>query len=259
MYIRITEEHRRAVETLRTLLASGGLGQSADFAGKLISDADRYGQLTDKQLPWVRKLIDRANKPEREKVEIGQLSGVNALFDKARQHLKSPSIVLSIGADESGTPYLVKLSVAAAHHREPGTINVTEYDDTKEWSDLLWYGRILKDGRFEISPKVSADEVARANVDYAVDQLKEFANDPVGVATAHGRLTGRCCFCHLSLKDERSTAVGYGSTCAKSWGLAWGARPAEFAATPEAPIAPTLQVPARKPQSRRNIKLRARA
>ena len=43
-----------------------------------------------------------------------------------------------------------------------------------------------------------------------------------------------CCFCNRALEDERSTAVGYGPICAGHFGLAWGNRPAEFAATPVA-------------------------
>jgi hypothetical protein len=266
MYVRLTDEDKQRIEDLNALAHRGALGQSANFAFKLIADARMYGQLSDRQYPWVQKLIQRANQPEREKVEIGQLQGINALFEKAKSHLKSPAIVLSAGADADGVPYLVRLTVAKPHHRMPGTINVTEHDDTKEWSELLWYGRILKDGHFEISPKVSADQDSRENANFIVGQLKAFANDPVGVATAHGKLTGRCCFCHIALKDERSTAVGYGRTCAENWGLAWGARPVEFAesAANEARVAKALAAgpsvvpaPPKRLQSRRNIKLRA--
>ena len=42
--------------------------------------------------------------------------------------------------------------------------------------------------------------------------------------------SGRCCFCHQSLDDERSTARGYGPVCAEHFGLPWGSRPSEFAA-----------------------------
>src|SRR4051794_7329117 len=45
---------------------------------------------------------------------------------------------------------------------------------------------------------------------------------PAGFAREHGRLTGRCCFCNQALCDERSTAAGYGETCARHFSLPWG-------------------------------------
>ena len=59
--------------------------------------------------------------------------------------------------------------------------------------------------------------------DKITDLLTRFAADPAKVASEHGALTGSCCFCNKALKDERSTQVGYGSTCAKHYGLPWGA------------------------------------
>jgi hypothetical protein len=50
-----------------------------------------------------------------------------------------------------------------------------------------------------------------------------FLNDcPQEAANSYGRLTGRCCFCGLPLKDERSLGVGYGAVCASNYGLPWG-------------------------------------
>ena len=63
-------------------------------------------------------------------------------------------------------------------------------------------------------------------------RLREFADDPARVAGEHGRLTGNCCFCHHTLEDARSTAVGYGPVCASHYGLPWGERPAAAAPAP---------------------------
>ncbi len=46
--------------------------------------------------------------------------------------------------------------------------------------------------------------------------------DPVRLAVRCAKLMNRCTFCNLPLEDERSKAVGYGATCANSWGLPWG-------------------------------------
>lgn len=51
--------------------------------------------------------------------------------------------------------------------------------------------------------------------------LQEFANNPQAVVANHGQTTGSCCFCNRPLTDERSLSVGYGSTCAKHYGLPW--------------------------------------
>jgi hypothetical protein len=98
---------------------------------------------------------------------------------------------------------------------------VTCNDRDPVTGERAWFGRVLVSGQYEPSQKAPAG-VATA--------LRELAADPVKVATEHGKLTGRCCFCNIKLKDERSTAVGYGQICADHFGLPWGARPFEFAA-----------------------------
>ena len=80
-----------------------------------------------------------------------------------------------------------------------------------------WFGRILRDGTFEPSRKNDAPAEL-------LPALRDFAAKPAQVAAAHGRLTGRCCFCNSGLDDPRSTAEGYGPTCAKHFGLPWGGK-----------------------------------
>lgn len=58
--------------------------------------------------------------------------------------------------------------------------------------------------------------------DAVIEHLKRFAADPATFAAEYGRLTGYCCFCHLTLKSERSVAVGYGPVCARNYRLPWG-------------------------------------
>ncbi len=251
----LTPEDITLVSQLRQLAADNLLGpeRTRTLAWDLISKADYYKKLSDKQMDLIRSLIARATTPpdRRETIDIGHLGGVVQLFDKAKKHLKFPAIVLNIGSDDDGTPYLVRLYPAGEQASVPGAINVTEYDDAKAKYEQLWYGRILRNGKFEISPKVQRDENAKSNVEFAVEQLKAFADDPVGVAAAHGQLTGRCCFCHLPLRDERSTAVGYGPTCAGNWELPWGKGPLAFAEPAyEAPK------PVRKARPR-NIRIRS--
>lgn len=209
------------------------------FASSLIAQYINKGRLSVAQWEWVGRLAERANAPppERHKVDIGTMSGIIALFDKAAEHLKSPAIVIAVIAtgDPMG-PYAqktIRLNVAQAHHRVPGSINVKDGD--------LWLGRILRNGILELSPKVPPEDVADVSA-----LLRRFSADPAGVATEYGRLTGRCTFCRLPLCDERSTAVGYGKTCADNWGLPWGTAKHTFV---QAPAQPTRR------KSRRNIKV----
>lgn len=158
-----------------------------------------------------------AARPQPATVAVGEMSGMLALFGKAKQHLKYPAVVLSVPA----ASMTVRLSVAGDRAKIPGSITVLDYDAGPDGRD--WLGRITVDGQYQPSRKTNG------RTDAIVARLQQFACDPATVAAEHGRLTGRCCFCNLPLKDERSTAVGYGATCASHYGLPWGARPATFA------------------------------
>lgn len=96
----------------------------------------------------------------------------------------------------------------------PGSINVAQ-----EYKGGFWYGRIHRDGNFEPCQRIEQPTSL-------VPALKAFAADPARVAAEHGKLTGKCCFCNSALTDPRSTAVGYGKTCASHFGLPWGAKAA---------------------------------
>lgn len=56
--------------------------------------------------------------------------------------------------------------------------------------------------------------------------LARLADDPVAFLAACSKDMCRCCYCAQPLEDPRSKAVGYGETCAKRWGLPWGAKKA---------------------------------
>ncbi len=190
----------------------------ANFAASLLRQAASR-PLSPKQLPWVDKLIERASAPPKSagpSAEVGSLAGILALFDKAKGKLKYPAIVLSVPAASMA----VRISVAGPKSKAPGSLNVlsTERSEPGAFGNLqrAFFGRVGIDGIYKSSGKgESMFEALSA-------RLKEFADSPAVVAAEHGKLTGNCCFCGLSLTDERSTAVGYGATCAKNWGMPWG-------------------------------------
>lgn len=160
--------------------------------------------------------------------QVGELAGVLALFAKAKTHLRWPAIVLSVPELETETEigFAVRITVAGPKAKVPGSLTVTENDRTTTNNDgepaREWLGRVTVDGTYQPARAANgrADAIAR--------RLGELAANPAKVAAEHGKLTGRCCFCNRALSDERSTAVGYGATCADHFGVAWGAKPASF-------------------------------
>lgn len=183
------------------------LGQSRDFAASLLRQHTNKGRLSPRQWYWVRRLARQIGRPEPEQAQVAQdMSAVYAMFETAQRRLKWPKIWLSV------RPGLeIRLSVAGPRARVPGSITVVTADN-------IWLGRIHQDGRFEMTRSEQGERLASEIVTALVD----FASDPARVAAQHGHKTGHCCFCNRSLRDERSTDVGYGPVCAKTFGLEWG-------------------------------------
>ena len=186
------------------------------FADSLVSQFDKKGSLSDKQWPWVEKLAEQVEcigVPDftkllkKETVQLDSFKGVIELFDKAKAHLKSPSIMLKL-ADGSD----LMLKVAGSTSKAPGTVNLT---DGKPFGANTWYGRVTPAGVWEPSEK------GKAIKDDLTSILTKLAQNPARVAKEHGKLTGKCCFCHSTLTAGKSTDVGYGPVCAKRFELAW--------------------------------------
>lgn len=153
---------------------------------------------------------------------VGDLSGILALFAKARAHLKFPAVVLGVPgfADDP-----VRINVAGDRAKIPGSLTVVSAERNGE-GERDWFGRIMLDGSFHNASALDR----RPDYLLAVSKrLRAFAANPAEVGGEDGRLHGRCCFCRRALTDERSTAAGYGETCADHFGLPWGDRPAKFA------------------------------
>jgi len=197
-----------AVETLKAQVPNL-LPQDQGFAMSLIASWGTYHRLSEKQLWWVNKLSERAmgfDKPAAPKVEnVGVFSGVYAMFTEAKKHLKYPKIKLQVDTQE------IELSMAGAASKCPNTVNVT---DAQPYGYNKWFGRVDAAGTWTQNQKFSEAELKPVR-----RLLQTFAVDPAGVAKKYSLLTGRCCFCNLPLTDPRSTAVGYGETCSKHYGL----------------------------------------
>lgn len=187
-----------------------------EFAKSLIAQFKKKGSLSDKQWYWIGKLTDMASPtkvpdftalPE----SVGSMSGLIALFDKAKKHLKYPSLSLCVSSDLT-----VRLSLAGASSKVHGSVHVAE---DKPYGVRDYYGSVSPDGVWKKSQKV----IGNHDLDWIIGRLlRNISRDPAGVAFEHGKMTGRCCFCGKKLEDEKSTAVGYGPVCAKNWNLPYG-------------------------------------
>jgi hypothetical protein len=166
-------------------------------------------------------------KAEAVTANVGDLTGILALFNTAKTHLKRPAIVLGLPHPQNrdvlaGT---IRINVAGERAAVPGSLTVLDGERDEEGS-RDWYGRILLNGVYQPSRTVATGQLGAR----IIDRLREFAADPDGIAKHSAKLTGKCCYCNRALEDDRSTAVGYGPVCAKRFGRPWGAHPAAFAA-----------------------------
>lgn len=176
-----------------------------EFAQSLLDWCDQKGGWTPNQEKWVPVLIERGEKAAQPKpqAEVGDMHGVLALFATAKQHLKYPAIVLN--AADNGDE--IKIKPAPAGGKNPGCIYV--------YYEGAYRGKITPDGKW--MPLQATDLQG-----FIWCMLKQLQQDPAGVAAAHGKLTGKCCFCNTKLTDPKSTSVGYGPVCAKHYDLPWG-------------------------------------
>lgn len=135
-----------------------------------------------------------------------RLDGVFALFEHAINHrLKWPKIRL-----QTRNGQMIVLKRAGDKSKYTGQIMVT---DDQQFGMNKYFGRIDKNGLM--------NKTQLANED-VMELLGRLSTNAASVAAEYGRLHGHCCFCWAPLKDERSTAEGYGPVCAEHFGMPWG-------------------------------------
>lgn len=171
------------------------------FASSLLDGHSKYGRFSDRQLPYVHKLIGKATAPK--KAEKLDLTQINQMFDTARGNgLKRMALRF---LDEAGATFTV--SPAAATSRNAGMLYVKSADDG-------YLGKIDGEGVFHGAWNTAGDATTKAQA-----ALVEFSRDPVGKSKLYGKLTNSCCYCGKELNDPRSVMAGYGPICADNWGL----------------------------------------
>jgi hypothetical protein len=129
-----------------------------------------------------------APKAERQAETIGDLSGIVAMFDRAKANKKFPAIVLNG----------FRVSLAGDRAREPGSLTITTTEKVDN-GKRKWLGRVTKAGIYE--PGRDADpEIG--------NKLRQFAADPAGFAGEYGLAHKNCCFCAKDITTTESLAVG---------------------------------------------------
>lgn len=154
---------------------------------------------------WLAKTVkDSQGQPERRNM-IAFLA--DSFLYAIGQGLKRPMIRFQVG-DRRYKVYLSRRGTLCFKSGAviPGT---SDPEGDEEYIGCLYQGRFLPNKERKILPEEQ-------------DALDGLAADPVGFLAARSKDMDRCCYCNLPLEDKRSKDVGYGSTCAKRWGLPWG-------------------------------------
>jgi len=204
--VQYNETQRPAVDALAAV--TDKLGQSdAAFASSLIDNFYKWGRLSDKQMPWIDTLTQRATQPKPTAVAYASVDfkPIQDLFDVALRRLKRVKV-----KTQDATGQAVVFSRAGARSKYAGQVMIT---DGQPFGSNKFFGRIDTTGEF-FATRSATQQICEA--------VKEFSDDPAGAASRYGRLTGGCSFCNHGLKDSRSIAVGYGPVCARNFGLKWG-------------------------------------
>jgi hypothetical protein len=196
-----------SIERLSVALRDGRIpAKSVSFAADLVRKS-QIKPLSEKQMFWVEKLADEAERPAPTTTQVrGAVAEISSLFERASANgLKYPKIHL-----ETDNGHSVRLSRAGERSKYVGQIMVT---DGMPFGSNKFFGRIDEAGNLTEGRDMTRD-VGRL--------IENFAADPAGIASIHGRRTGNCCFCHKELTTTESLAVGYGPVCADKFGLPWG-------------------------------------
>jgi hypothetical protein len=179
-----------------------------EFAKSLLSQWTSRGWLSERQMPWAEKMVERAREAANPKpattTPAVDLSPLFGLFKTAMDNgMKRPRIRANPAGKE------MSLSMASPTSSNPGHLYVKVEDQ--------YAGKITPQGEPKLARSCEDPEAVTAS-------LVALAADPVAFAKAYGKQTGNCCFCGLLLTDQRSVDAGYGPICAEHYGLPWGDR-----------------------------------
>jgi hypothetical protein len=181
-------------ETFRTLESIAGWHNGART---LVEAARQWNCWTEKQAVWAHdvaaKTVAKRGERDADKAAKGgdvDVSKVTELLENARRKRATPRFLAGDLA----------ISLAKATGKNPGAVYVKSRGGE-------YFGKIVG-GRYFATREAPADTLAK---------LLEITVDPMGVAVAHGRLTGECACCGRELSDPVSIAKGIGPICESKW------------------------------------------
>ena len=210
-FISAFDSHSDAREALsRRIDADEFKDNDLKFAESIYTSTEKAGGQSPGRLFYLHRLATTPPKKQAARpLAKVDMSGLVTMMQSAKENgLKFPSLTLT-----TTNGLEVKLAIAGDKSRYTGAVMAS----SGQFRGGKYYGRVMPEGDFY------------AGVDFTPEVgklLSDMARDPKGTATAQGHLTGRCCFCRKALDDEKSTALGYGPTCAKKFGLIYSKKAA---------------------------------
>lgn len=212
--------------------------KSQNFAQSLIRQGKNKGWLSDKQMPFVHKMIAEAEEAKASRVARDAKYAADRIARAAaREAHRIATTPVSDEDAEEGYEAVLELFDAAGSTltrtkihliTDSGKEVVVRSNRRKaESNDVLYvhhHGAENNDRNAQfghISKDTSSWNFTPATDEEVRETMSLFKANPIQTVIDMGRKSGRCCFCSLPLTDERSTAHGYGKICAGHYGLAW--------------------------------------
>ena len=166
-----------------------------EFADSLVKSATSARGCSEKQLFWLKTLLDRATgrATQAAPADVTLASVVRDLLVGSGKTLKLTFLL------DDGVTLVLKLAGPASKYAGKVMVSDRVYGSGNYWGFI--------DGLL-FHPTAKTPETV-------TQLLIDLAKDPAETIGEYGRLTGRCVICNTPIKDDRSMAVGYGPVCAK--------------------------------------------
>lgn len=153
---------------------------------------------------WVHKFVNETEAAPKVKNAVAVIFAmfvyaIGAGLKRPRMHVVYQDVRYYFYLSRRGT-----LCIKAGDRRNPGENTWEE----RQYIGCIYDGRLIDKG-FEARHHEFFD--ALTNTDDVAAFLAELS-----------KAANMCSYCGAELSDETSKALGYGKTCAKHWGLAWG-------------------------------------
>lgn len=198
-------------------------GWEKRFVRDMIGRVQRNWSMSPRQIEIIEQIPARmaaASKARQEKAErdalkqqitteVGFERVVELLRGALENGLQRPAITFAVTNEEGEA--IGRNCVFRTLAKQPDIIEVTSRAKRDKHTEV--FGVInTAEGTFTYNG-LCPDEIVRF--------VRYVAEDPEAAAVENGMLSGNCVFCASGLTDHRSTAVGYGPICAKSYNLPW--------------------------------------